>query len=105
MRPEGRTVEQELALLGGRAHGNVTRAQLLEAGISESAIKGRVRDGSLIPQYRGVYRVGHCAPSVDADYMAAILACGPGAALCGRAAGRVLELVWGAPPPPEVITL
>jgi hypothetical protein len=105
MRPEGRTVEQELARMGGRAHGNVTRAQLLSAGISECAIKRRVRDGSLIPQYRGVYRVGHCAPSLDAAYMAAVLACGEGAALCGRAAGHLLELLKGVAPRPEVITL
>jgi hypothetical protein len=105
MRPEGRTVEEELARLGSRAHGVVTRAQLLSAGISECAIKRRVGDGSLIPQYRGVYRVGHCAPSVDASYIAAVLACGEGAALFRRAAGHHLAVLKGAPPMPEVITL
>src|SRR3954471_23848417 len=103
MRPEGRTVEEELARLGSRAHGVVTRAQLLDAGISECAIKRRVRDGSLIPQYRGVYRVGHCAPSHDAAYMAAVMACGDGAALGGRPAGHVLGLLKGKPPKPEGI--
>jgi hypothetical protein len=105
MRPEGRTVEEELARLAAAAHGNVTRTRLLGAGISRSAIARRVADGSLIPQYRGVYRVGHCAPSVDASYMAAVLACGEGAALCGRSAAHLLGLMKGAPPPPEVIAL
>ena len=102
MRPEGRTVEQELARLAQAAHGNVTRAELLAAGISESGIKRRVLGGSLIPQYRGVYRVGHCAPCTDAAYMAAVLACGRGAALSGRSAGYLHGLLPGAPPPPEV---
>src|SRR4051812_38584227 len=105
MRPEGRTVEQELARLASRAHGVVTRRQLLDAGISACAIKRRVADGSLIPQHRGVYRVGHCAPSVDASYMAAVLACGDAAALCGRSAGHLLGLSRDRSPEPEVIAL
>src|SRR4051812_28092583 len=105
MRTHARTVEQELDRLGSRAQGLVTRAQLLDAGITRSAIRRRVEDGSLIPQYRGVYRVGHCAPSVDASYMAAVLACGEGAGLFRRAAGHVLAVLKGAPPVPEVITL
>ena len=32
--------------------------------------------GALLPVHRGVYRVGHRAPSVDARYLAAVLACG-----------------------------
>src|SRR4051812_11005300 len=104
MRTHARTVEQELDRLGSRAQGLVTRAQLLDAGITRSAIRRRVEDGSLIPQYPGVYRVGHCAPSVDASYMAAVLACGEGAALCRRPAGHLLVLLRGEPPPPEVIT-
>src|SRR4051812_35609638 len=98
MRTEGRTVERELARLGSRAHGVVTRAQLLHAGITASAINRRLADGSLIPQHRGVYRIGHCAPSVDASYMSAVLACGEGAALADRAAGHLLALLKGPPP-------
>ena len=105
MRTEGRTVEQELARLGTRAHGIVTRARLLETGISASAINRRLADGSLLPQYRGVYRVGHCAPSLDASYMAAVVACGEEAALAGRPGGHLVGLLKGAPPAPEVITL
>jgi very-short-patch-repair endonuclease len=36
--------------------------------------------------------------------MAAVKACGDGAVLCGRAAGHLLGLLKGPPPPPEVMT-
>jgi hypothetical protein len=102
MRPECSTVEQELRRIADGAHGVVTRVEALAAGVSESGIKRRVQKGLLIPRYPGVYRVGHCAPSVEADYMAAVKVCGEGAALSGRAAAYLLGLVKGRPPPPEV---
>ncbi len=52
--------------------------------------------------HRGVYAVGHTAPSQLADYMAAVLACGEDAVLSHAPAAYVLRLVRGAPPPPEV---
>ncbi len=54
--------------------------------------------------HRGVYRVGHRAPSLEARYLAAVLACGPGALLSGRAAAYLLGLLKGQAPPPEVTT-
>ena len=60
--------------------------------------------GSLLFEYRGVYRVGHRAPSREARYLAAVKACGPGAVLSGRAAAHLHRLIKGRPPPPEVIT-
>ena len=103
MRPRDRTVEQELARLAAAAHGVVTRAQLLAAGVTPAEIASRLRKGALLREYRGVYRVGHRAPSLEARYLAAVLACGPGATLCGRAAGRLWRLLKGPWPPPEVI--
>ena len=102
MRGESRTVEQKLAQLAGGAHGVVTRAELLEAGVSRAGIERRVLKGTLIPEYRGVYRVGHRAPSVEARYLAAVRACGAGALLSGRAAGHLYGLIKCSPPPPEV---
>jgi very-short-patch-repair endonuclease len=96
------TVERRIARLAGRAHGVVSRAGLLGAGVSSKEIARRVEKGALIPVHRGVYRVGHSAPSLESSYMAAVLACGPGAALCGRAAGYLLGLLRGAAPRPEV---
>lgn len=80
----------------------VTRKQLLAAGVSGDEIRWRLREGSLIQVHRGVYRVGHKAPSIEARYLAAVLACGDGAVLSGLAAGYLWGLVKGTAPPPEV---
>jgi hypothetical protein len=104
MDPQGRTVEEESARVAGTQHGLVTRVQLLSAGISDDEINGRLRKGALIREYRGVYRVGHRAPSLEARYLAAVLACGEGALLSGRAAAYLLGLLKGSAPPPEVTT-
>jgi hypothetical protein len=56
----------------------------------------------LIRVYPGVYRVGHRAPSLEARYTAAVLACGDRALLSGLAAAHLLGLVKGTAPPPEV---
>ena len=100
----GRTVERELARIAGASHGVVTRLQLLSAGVSRREIAARVEKGGLIRVHRGVYRVGHRAPSTDATYLAAVLAAGEGALLGGGAAAHLLLIVKGAAPPPEVIT-
>jgi len=104
MRPQGRTVEQELDLLASQSHGVVSRAQLLHAGVTAAEIKGRLHSGALLREYRGVYRVGHRAPSLEARYVAAVRACGSGALLSGRAAGHLLGVLRGAAPAPEVLT-
>ncbi|MDX6721167.1 MAG: hypothetical protein QOJ63_3421 [Solirubrobacteraceae bacterium] len=59
-------------------------------------------DGRLRRVHRGVYAVGHDAPSPGGDYMAAVLACGDGAVLSHRAAAHALRLLPGRPPLPEV---
>jgi hypothetical protein len=82
----------------------VTRRELLEAGISPDEIRHRLENGSLIREYRGVYRVGHRAPSTNARYMAAVKACGGDAVLSGRSAAFLHELIRGTPPAPEVTT-
>src|SRR3954447_11421592 len=104
MEGQVRTVERELARIAPGQHGGATRGELLQAGLAAAQIDGWVAGGSLIRQHRGVYRVGHCAPSVEARYLAAVRACGEGALLCGRAAAHLWGLLRGAAPPPEVVT-
>src|SRR4051812_1851321 len=104
MDPQVITVEHVIARLAGRAHGVVSRAELLAAGVTPEEIRRRVRKGALIRVHKGVYRVGHRAPSLEASYLAAVKACGPGAVLSGRAAAHLLGLVRGAAPAPEVST-
>lgn len=104
MRAQGRTVEERLARIAATQHGVVTRGQLLDAGVSRGEIQRRLGRGALHSQYRGTYRVGHRAPSVEASYMAAVLACGESAILSGVAAAYLLGLVRGSAPKPEVTT-
>lgn len=80
----------------------VTRAQLLAAGLTLDEIGHRLHSGALLREYRGVYRVGHHAPSIEARYLAAVWACGRGALLSGRAAGHLLGILATPPYMPEV---
>jgi hypothetical protein len=75
---------------------------LLAAGISDDEIRTRLARGSLIRVHRGVYRVGHAAPSVEATYIAAVFACGTGALLMDAAAAHLYGLTKGAAPKPVV---
>lgn len=102
MRQQARTVERELARLATASHGVVTRRQLEDAGITPAEIRHRLKSGALLRVHRGVYRVGHRAASVEATYLAAVWACGGGAALSGRAAAHLLGIAAGDAPPPEV---
>jgi very-short-patch-repair endonuclease len=104
MQQQSRTVEQVMARMGSRAHGIVARAELLRAEITPEQIRQRLRKGSLIQEFPGVYRVGHRASSVEARYVAAVKACGEGAVLSGVAAAHVWGLIRGDPPMPEVTT-
>jgi very-short-patch-repair endonuclease len=99
----GRTVEEELARIASASHGVVTRVQLLDAGVTDDEIRWRLGRGGLLRVHRGVYRVGHRAPSTEATYLAAVLAAGEGALLSGRAAAHLLGILKGTAPPAEVI--
>jgi very-short-patch-repair endonuclease len=103
MGPQNRT-DQIIARLAWWNHGVVTRQRLLAAGITQKEIRVRIARGSLIVVYPGVYRVGHRAPSVEADYMAAVLACGEGALLMEAAAAHLYRLIRGDAPAPVVRT-
>ncbi len=102
--PQGRTVEEKLAAIAEDHRGLVTHDQLVAAGISRNEIKHRAKIGSLIREHKGVYRVGHAAPSPEATYLAAVLAAGDGAVPSGRAAAWLLGLIKGEPPQAEVTT-
>jgi very-short-patch-repair endonuclease len=99
------TVDRVIGRIASQSHGVVTRRELLDAGVSRYEIEHRLRTGSLIRAYRGVFRVGHRAPSLEASYLAAVRACGERALLAGRAAGHLYGLLGRASPPPEVLAL
>ena len=87
MRGKSDTVEQITARIATRAHGIVTRTELLDADVPEGRIDRRIEKGALIVEYPGVYRAGHRARSRESDYMAAVKAAD--GALCGNAAGHL----------------
>jgi hypothetical protein len=86
------TPDAAVAALAARQHGVVSRAQLLEAGLSRRAIEHRAGIGWLHRMYRGVYAVGHQPLTRDARWMGAVLACGAGAALSHASAAALWEL-------------
>jgi very-short-patch-repair endonuclease len=102
MRPPDDTAERTIARIAHGQHGVVTRGQLLAAGVTSGQIARRLRAGGLLAEHPGVYRAGHRAPSVEARYLAAVLAGGEGAVLGGRAAGWLLRLLKGEAPRPEI---
>jgi Transcriptional regulator, AbiEi antitoxin len=80
-----------ITALAARQHGLVTRRQLLGLGLGESAIVYRCQNGRLFRVHRGVYAVGRPPATALERAAAAVLACGPGAALSHASA---LSL-WG----------
>lgn len=72
-------------------HGVVSREQLLEKGITSEAIDHRLRRGRLHTLHRGIYAVGRPHVSRRGGWIAAVLACGPGATLSFGSAAAL----WG----------
>jgi hypothetical protein len=83
-------VDLVLAQRAEKHQGNVTRPQLEEL-LSNAAIAHRIKTGRLYREYRGVYSVGRRATSPLQRASAAVLACGPGAALSHASA----MTLWG----------
>src|SRR5689334_5282334 len=75
-----------------RQHGVIARQQLIDLGLHPQAIKHRVASHRLHPVARGVYAVGRRQLTQYGKWMAAVLCCGPGAALSHFAAGALLKI-------------
>lgn len=75
------SVDLAIGRIAREQHGIVTTQQLVAAGLSTQAISKRVRSGKLYRVHQGVYSVGHDGLSEAGGWMAAVLACGSGAAL------------------------
>jgi very-short-patch-repair endonuclease len=84
--------DQVISRLADRQHGVVSRRQVLALGVSLDAIRHRVRTGHLIPIHRGIYAVGHRRLRIEGVWLAAVLACGPGAVLSHRDAAALWDL-------------
>jgi very-short-patch-repair endonuclease len=89
IRPLGRRI----VALGERQHGVITRAQLVAFGLTDQSIGRRVRHGELHRVHQGVYAVGRPTLTLHGRFSAAVLSCGPGAALRHSAAGVLLGVL------------
>jgi hypothetical protein len=76
--------------LAGKQHGVVARRQLLALGFGARSIEHRIQRGRLYPVARGIYAVGWPRLTEERRWMAAVLACGEGAALSHRSAAALL---------------
>jgi Protein of unknown function (DUF559) len=93
----GRFFDQALAELANEQHGVFALYQLCEFGLTARAAQKRVDTGRLHRIHAGVYSlVPKALLKREGLYMAAVLACGPGAVLSHRSAARLHELRdWG----------
>lgn len=82
----------EVWALAARQHGVVSRRQLLALGFHSDAIGHRIATGRLHPVARGVYAVGRPDLSRHGEWMAAVVACGPGAVLSHASAAELWRL-------------
>jgi very-short-patch-repair endonuclease len=80
-----------LRKLAERQHGVVAWRQLIALGLTEGQIKSRIKDGQLVRLHRGVFALGHRRIGLYGEWMAATLACGPGAVLSHGTAAQL----WG----------
>lgn len=74
----------------------ISLLQLIEIGLTASAVRNRVAAGRLHRQYRGVYSVGHRVIPWQGHIIAAVLACGEGAVASHHDAGRLHGMLGGA---------
>lgn len=93
-----------MATLAFEQHGVVSLEQALALGVTRSMIRSRVRRGRLHRRFPGVYAVGHTRLTQHGHWMAAVLACGPGALLSHRDAGRLHGLLRGTGSGPIHVT-
>ena len=85
------TPDVRLAEMARGRYGVVSVAELAALGLDKDAVARRVRNGRLHLIHRGVYAVGHRRLTREGAWLAAVLACGPQAALSHRSAGAL----WG----------
>ena len=87
-----RAATSSIRALAERQHGVVAWRQLIDLGLSEGLIKGRIRAGHLVPLHRGVFAVGHRRIDIRGRWLAAVLACGPSAVLSYGSAAQLWEM-------------
>src|SRR5262245_1147617 len=88
----GSKIAQSVWELAERQHGVVARWQLLQLGFSAQWIKRRLANGRLHAVAWGVYAVGRPQVTQYGRWMAAVLGCGPHAALSHQSAAALWQI-------------
>jgi very-short-patch-repair endonuclease len=78
--------------MADRQHGVVSLSQLRAIGLSDRTVRGWVAAGRLQRLHQGVFAVGHQALRPEGRWLAAVMACGPGAVLSHASAGALHDL-------------
>ena len=102
MADKGANPDAVIARIAARQHGIVSTGQLEEAGVSREMASTRAASGRLHRVHQGVYAVGHRGLSREGRWMAAVLACGKGAALSHRSSAAHWKLLDPVTGPVEV---
>ncbi len=97
-------IDAAIIEVAARQNGNITRRQLLDLGLTDDAIRHRLRTGRLYRVHPGVYSVGRPALTPHERASAAVLACGQGAAL-SHGSAMVLWNYWRHWETPFEVTL
>jgi very-short-patch-repair endonuclease len=84
-------LDRRLSELARRQHGVIAHGQLVELGLGASAIGAWAKRGRLHRIHRGVYALRYPTLTRNGHFMAAVLACGEGAALSHFSAA----VLWG----------
>jgi hypothetical protein len=95
-------VETAIRELAGRQSGNFSRRQLLAQGLGAEAIKARLRNGSFVTRYHGVYCQAPARQDPQALIAAAVLAGGPHAVASHASAAYLWGFLPRYEPPPEI---
>lgn len=93
-----------LLVVVDRQWGVLSLEQLRTLGLSDGTIRGMLRRRELRPLYRGVYALGHASLRPEGRWLAAVLACGFGAALSHRSAAARHDLLPSAKAGIDVIS-
>jgi hypothetical protein len=89
--PAHAPLDRRIGELAAAQHGLITRAQLGALGLGPGGVEYRLGVGRLYRVHRGVYTVGTGSLSPEGRWLAAVLACGEGAALSHASAAAL----WG----------
>jgi very-short-patch-repair endonuclease len=96
------TPDRLIAAQAAEQHAVLDAAELRACGLTTSGIDRRLQTGRLHRKHRGVYAVGHPRLTQQGVWLAAVKACGPGAALSHQSAAALWSLLPDYRGPPHV---